>query len=78
MAAGFLFRLETPEGTPAEPPSIAVAIPNMRAGDTIPLGGRTLRVVRVRDDDAAARAESAYSPRGRPCVFVGPGPRGRK
>jgi hypothetical protein len=52
MAAGFLFRLEMPEGAPAEPPSIAVAIPNMRAGDTIPLGGRRLRVFQVRDDKA--------------------------
>jgi hypothetical protein len=27
-------------------------VPNWRAGDTILLGGRTLRVVEVRDDDA--------------------------
>jgi len=29
------------------------AVPNMRPGDTIPLGsGRALRIVRVRDNDA--------------------------
>jgi hypothetical protein len=50
--AGFLFRLETPEGVPAEPPTVASAVPNWTAGDTIPLGDRTLRVVRIRDDDA--------------------------
>jgi hypothetical protein len=47
-----LFKLETTEGTPAEPPSLATAVPNWRSGDEIPLGRRTLRVVRVRDDDA--------------------------
>jgi len=26
--AGFLFRLETPEGVPAEPPTLEAAIPN--------------------------------------------------
>jgi hypothetical protein len=50
--AGFLFRLETPEGTPAEPSSISCAAPNWGAGQTIHLGRRTLRVVAVRDDDA--------------------------
>ena len=48
----FLFKLETAEGVPAEPPTLASAVPNWRAGDTIPLGQRTLCVVRVRDDDA--------------------------
>lgn len=50
--AGFLFRLETTGGVPAEPPTLASAAPNWRPGDTIPLGRRTLRVVRLRDDDA--------------------------
>ena len=50
--AGFLFRLETADGAPADPPTMSAAVPNWRAGDTIPLGGRTLGVVRVRDDDA--------------------------
>ena len=48
----FLFRLETREGAPAEPPTLTTAVPNWRAGDTIPLGNRTLRVVAVRDEDA--------------------------
>jgi hypothetical protein len=52
MAAGFLFRFETPDGAPADPPTLASAVTNWRTGDTIPLGGRTLRVVRIRDDDA--------------------------
>jgi hypothetical protein len=47
----FLFKLETTEGAPAEPPSLSTAVPNWRSGDTIPLGRRTLRVVRIRDDD---------------------------
>jgi hypothetical protein len=47
--AGFLFRLERPDGTPAEPPSLSAAVPNWRPGDTIHLGARTLRVVGVRD-----------------------------
>jgi hypothetical protein len=49
----FLFRLETIDGTPAEPSTLSSAVPNWRAGDTIPLGAhRTLRVVDLRDDDA--------------------------
>jgi hypothetical protein len=50
--AGFLFRLETPEGMPADPPTISSAVPNWKAGDTIPLGRTMLRVVAVRHDDA--------------------------
>ena len=49
--AGFLFRLETADGAPPEPPTLSAAVPNWAAGDTIHLGGRTLRVVGVRDDD---------------------------
>ena len=49
----FLFRLETAEGLPAEPPTLTSAVPNWGPGDTIPLGRRrALRVVAVRDDDA--------------------------
>jgi hypothetical protein len=48
----FLFKLENTDGLPAEPPTLTSAVSNWRSGDTIPLGGRTLRVVRVRDDDA--------------------------
>jgi hypothetical protein len=50
--AGFLFRLETTDGVPAEPPTLATAVPNWKPGDTIPLGRRTLRVVGIRDVDA--------------------------
>jgi len=37
---------------PADPPTLNVAVPNMRVGDLIPLGARSLRVVGKRDDDA--------------------------
>ena len=50
--AGFLFRLETVDGTPAEPPTLSAAVPNWKAGDQIHLGRRTLRVVGKRDDEA--------------------------
>jgi hypothetical protein len=50
--AGFLFKLETADGAPAEPSSFSTAAPNWAQGQTIHLGGRTLRVVAVRDDDA--------------------------
>jgi len=49
---GFLFRLETADGAPAEPSTLSAAVPNWRAGDTIHLGRRTLRVIDRRDDDA--------------------------
>jgi hypothetical protein len=48
----FLYRLEQEDGTPADPPTLKTAVPDWRSGDTIPLGGRTLRVLAVRDDDA--------------------------
>jgi hypothetical protein len=48
----FLFKLERPDGTPADPPTLRAAVPNWRPGDTIALGDRSLRVVAVRDDDA--------------------------
>jgi hypothetical protein len=49
----FTFRLELEDGTPADPPTFSAAVPNWKAGDTIPLGrGRMLRVVRIRDVDA--------------------------
>ena len=47
----FLFRLETSDGEPADPPKLTSAMPNWRAGDTILLGARTLRAVDVRYDD---------------------------
>jgi hypothetical protein len=48
----FLFKLETEDGKPAEPAELHAAVPNWRAGDTIHLGRRTLRVVGLRDADA--------------------------
>jgi hypothetical protein len=50
--AGFTYRLELEDGTPADPPMFRTAVPTWRAGDTIPLGIRTLRVVAIRDDEA--------------------------
>jgi hypothetical protein len=49
---GFTFKLELADGTPADPPSFRAAVPYWRAGDTIHLAHRAVRVVRVRDDDA--------------------------
>ncbi len=47
------FKLERPDGSPAEPPSFRTSVYVWRPGDTIPLNAeRTLRVIRVRDDDA--------------------------
>jgi hypothetical protein len=48
----FLFRLETTDGAPAEPPTLKTAVHKWRSGDTIPLGRRVLRVLQVRDDEA--------------------------
>jgi hypothetical protein len=48
----FLFKLETPDGAPVYPTTLSTAVPNWRAGNTIPLGRRMLRVVGIRDDDA--------------------------
>jgi hypothetical protein len=51
--AGFYFRLEREDGTPADPRVLHTAAPHWQAGDTIPLGAdRTLRVVAIRDNDA--------------------------
>lgn len=50
--AGFLFRLETVDGVPADPQTLASSVPDWRPGHAIHLGARTLRVVVVRDDDA--------------------------
>jgi hypothetical protein len=50
--AGFLFRLETVEGEPAEPPTLSVVVPNWKPGDTIHTSRKTLRVVALRDDEA--------------------------
>jgi hypothetical protein len=50
--AGFLFRLETPEGVPADSPTLEAAVPKWKAGDSIYFGYKTLRVIGRRDDDA--------------------------
>ena len=50
--AGLLSRLETSEGTAAEPSMLEGAVPNWNPGDEIYLGRRTLRVAGRRDDDA--------------------------
>jgi hypothetical protein len=44
----FTFKLETVDGEPADPPSFQTVAPQWKPGDTIPLGGRALRVVGVR------------------------------
>jgi hypothetical protein len=50
--AGFLFKLETADGAPAEPPQFRSAIPGWGAGDAFPLGaGRTLLVLAVRENE---------------------------
>jgi hypothetical protein len=50
----FLYRLETRDGAAADPPTFSTGVPNWRAGDTIPLGGRSLCVIDVRDIDGDA------------------------
>jgi hypothetical protein len=62
--AGFTYRLELEDGTPADPPSLETAVPNWRAGDTIPLGrDRILRVIDTRprepDEDPVLVVETA-------------------
>jgi hypothetical protein len=50
--AGFMFRLETSEGVPADPSTFETVVYSWKEGDEIPLGRRTLRVLGIRDDDA--------------------------
>ena len=47
----FVFRLETTEGRPVEPPEVSTGFPNWRPDDVICLGRRWLRVVTVRDGE---------------------------
>jgi hypothetical protein len=49
--AGFLFRLEFADGSPAEPSTLSAAVPDWPDGSMIHLGKRTLRVIGKRDDD---------------------------
>jgi hypothetical protein len=52
--AGFTYKLEHEDGTPADPPTLHTAVPNWRPGDTIPLGAdRTLRVIDIRPGEDA-------------------------
>ena len=54
--AGFLFKLETADGVPAEPTTLTTAVPNWRAGDTIPLGrDRILRMIDTRSETEPGR-----------------------
>ena len=47
--AGFAYKLEHEDGTPADPPVLQTAVPTWHAGDTIPLGAdRSLRVIETR------------------------------
>ena len=49
----FTFRLERLDGTPADPPVLHAAVPNWNPGDEVFFGGgRSLRVIGRRDDDA--------------------------
>ena len=50
--AGFLFRLETADGAAADAPKLESAVHKWKAGDSIYLGHRTLRVIGIRDDHA--------------------------
>jgi hypothetical protein len=46
----FQFRLELPNGDPADPPTFATGVPNWRRGDTLVAGpNRRYRVLEVRD-----------------------------
>jgi hypothetical protein len=44
---------QTADGAPVEPRKLTSAVPNWRSGDTTPLDDWTLRVLGIRDDDAA-------------------------
>jgi hypothetical protein len=50
--AGFLFRLETEDGKPADPPTLSAAVSNWSVGDSIYFGHKALRVVGKPDDEA--------------------------
>ena len=51
MASTLTFELRRVDGTPADPPSFQTVAPSWRAGDTIPRGRRTLRVIGIRHAD---------------------------
>jgi hypothetical protein len=43
--SGHLFRLETTDGQPADPPTLSAAVPNWPIGSTMHVPGRALVVV---------------------------------
>jgi hypothetical protein len=52
--AGFAFKLEHEDGTPADPATLSAPVPNWRPGDTIHLGrDKTLRVIGTRLDEGS-------------------------
>ena len=55
------FLLETADGVPAEPPSIASVAPSWHPGDTIPLAPKTLRVIDVRNYRVAITPDCALA-----------------
>ena len=58
----FKFQLELEDGTPADPPTFIAAVPNWKAGDTIPLGsGRSLRVIEVRQGVLVVVTDCAHA-----------------
>jgi hypothetical protein len=50
--AGFLFRLEAADGAPVDPSTLRAAVPAWPDGSMISLGGRTLRVIGRRNEEA--------------------------
>jgi hypothetical protein len=48
----FSFKLEHEDGTPADPPTLASAVPDWRPAMRFLGRAKTLRVVEIRDDDA--------------------------
>jgi hypothetical protein len=62
--AGFTYRLELEDGTPADPPTLETAVPTWRISDMIPLArDKTLRVIDTRpgrepDDDPVLVVEN--------------------
>lgn len=49
----FTFKLEQPDGTPADPPTHQAAVPNWKPGDGIYFPRKTLCVVATRLDEGA-------------------------
>jgi hypothetical protein len=55
MTSALTFELRRADGTPADPPTLTTVAASWQAGDTIPLGRRTLRVVDVREGNLEHR-----------------------